>query len=915
MTDLFVRGCFVFFVSHLCNTGSFGEDSVWKSPQRLNVMEGEQTSLSCPIDMLREPLSAVWFHVSTVASHSSNAPSGAKKEGPKKVYTLTAPVSTQRVLAASVSLVDGSHWKQSRWKHRAFFSLLSEPPTLRLNRLDRYDTGSYVCNVTYRDDNATTGAVTVTEAHFTMFVAVPQEPPVIMDSSGVILNSTAGPYAEGDIVRLTCAVPAADHKVTLTWRRDGEPVDSPLGTVSTPSGRRMTVLTLGPLRRKHLLSNISCLATSDVTMLVESWVLVDMYLSPSKVSVWGWPYDEKMASGWFVVAPATATATSSSSPSSQSSARPVETTYAYGRDDSSSAGNSHLAPDFYAPRSFECVVSGSRPQANVTWFLDGRPLDAHLSVTRVDGNATTSVLLLPALKHQGKLLECRATNDRLQRSRGILSRYLPVNLSDKPEVNLKLGAGLNASHITEGTDVYMECSVLAASKVSEVTWRHQGRDLAPALAEGMLMTSRYLVIRRVTPNHAGSYTCRINKAEGDYVESSPFQLRVQYSPRCDREAEQVIEVERNVTLNVTCDVHANPGHGLRYFWLVENASEVTDREKEDRQKVDKKDVPRPQVTDSNCLEIIANASLFSALLSCWAENTVGMQRRRCSFKFLPRGEASSSGITCVVGNYTATSFSLVCSTPSGERNDATSRQHRRVLVEVLDSEMRNSSERSFWSDDWSAPMFVTGLRPSTDYLVVVRVAPNASFRTYVRTLIPAQTLRERDDRKTTTQHDQWTLRIGLVSGAVLTVSVALFSVCSVHAYKKRRKRTQRATRHDSVKQGSSDSMYIRDEASAREGVPSTSSSRPPGQLEKQPVVAAVKEPEQAPTRAAGATSTSKLGYLIRSSGSELVVEGKQCPRRMSGKDRERREQEAILNKLRTEGLVLRPESKASGGVA
>ncbi|CAN8001841.1 unnamed protein product [Ixodes hexagonus] len=48
---------------------------------------------------------------------------------------------------------------------------------------------------------------------------------------------------------------------------------------------------------------------------------------------------------------------------------------------------------------------------------------------------------------------------------------------------------------------------------------------------------------------------------------------------------------------------------------------------------------------------------------------------------------------------------------------------------------------------------------------------------------------------------------------------------------------------------------------------------------------------------------------------ELVVEGKQCPRRLSGKDKERHEQQVILEKLRTEGLVLRPESKASGGVA
>ncbi|XP_077495157.1 uncharacterized protein LOC144106269 [Amblyomma americanum] len=48
---------------------------------------------------------------------------------------------------------------------------------------------------------------------------------------------------------------------------------------------------------------------------------------------------------------------------------------------------------------------------------------------------------------------------------------------------------------------------------------------------------------------------------------------------------------------------------------------------------------------------------------------------------------------------------------------------------------------------------------------------------------------------------------------------------------------------------------------------------------------------------------------------ELVVEGKQCPRRLSGKERERHEQQAILEKLRNEGLVLRPESKASGGLA
>ncbi|XP_065303404.2 hemicentin-1-like isoform X2 [Dermacentor albipictus] len=779
-------------------------------------MEGEQTSLPCPIDMYsREPLSAVWFQLSAVDSRKSNAPNGTKKE-PRKVYALEAPVSSQRVLAGSATLVDGSHWKQPRWKHRAFFSLLSEPPALRLNRLERADTGNYVCNVTYRDDNAS--IVTVTEARFALFVAVPQEPPVLADSRGVISNSMAGPYGEGDIVRLTCAVPATDHKVTLAWQRDGVPLDSPLGTVSTPGGRRMTVLTLGPLRREHLLANISCLATSDVSMPAESWALLDMYLSPTKVALWSWPYDERMASGWFMVAPAMATTTSSSRPSSPLSTRPVDAADSNGLEASVplSTRNSqeNLIPDFYAPRSFECAVTGSRPHANVTWLLDGSPLGEHLSTTRIDGNVTTSVLLLPPLKHAGKLLECRATNDRLQHGRAILSRYLAVNISDKPEVNLKLGAGLNASHITEGTDVYMECSVLAASKVGEVTWRHQGRELESAPAEGMLITSRYLVIRRVTPSHAGSYTCRISKTGEEYVESAPFHLRLQYSPRCDPDAEQTIQLERNATVNLTCNVRANPRDGLRYFWLIENASEVAKPVKQELPTADKKHVPIPQATKSNRLEIIANASIFNAALACWSENSVGIQRRRCRFKFVPLGEASSSGLMCVVGNYTDTSFSLVCSAPIGE-NQTTSRQYRRVLVEVFDSEKRNHSERSFWSADWSAPMFVTGLRPSTDYLVVVRMTPESSFRTYVRTLSPAQTLKEIEDTKRTAQHDQWSpaLQIVLITCALASVSVAFLGICIVHAYKKRWKSRRAARQGSAPLPGNVDSNYIRDQTS------------------------------------------------------------------------------------------------------
>ncbi|GFY47506.1 uncharacterized protein TNIN_7971, partial [Trichonephila inaurata madagascariensis] len=47
---------------------------------------------------------------------------------------------------------------------------------------------------------------------------------------------------------------------------------------------------------------------------------------------------------------------------------------------------------------------------------------------------------------------------------------------------------------------------------------------------------------------------------------------------------------------------------------------------------------------------------------------------------------------------------------------------------------------------------------------------------------------------------------------------------------------------------------------------------------------------------------------------ELIVEGKACPSRLSAKDRDMKEQQAILQVLRDEGLIVRPPSKAVGGI-
>ncbi|XP_077497479.1 uncharacterized protein LOC144108072 [Amblyomma americanum] len=773
---------------------------------RLDVLEGEQTSLPCPADVAsRRAVSAIWYHFATTdpSRHEDHSPHiSSVHSQAKKVYSLVAPaMPSTPVLAGSAGLVDGTHWKQPSWSGRAFFSLLSDPPALLLNRLERSDTGSYVCNVTYRDDGDNgTYPLTVTEAHVELFVSVPLPPPLIMDHTGALLNRTAGPYAENDTLRLKCVAPSAKRKLNLEWRRNGKQLSPHLATLVTSGGGLESTLEIGPLLREHLFSNFSCVVSSDSSRPVESSVVLDMFLAPKDVALRNWPHGRNDASGWVMMAASKQPDTSAAKASTLVAVQAVEAPGSAASHNTPTASwtagtdsKENWDTGFPAPRSFECVVTGSRPYANVTWFLDGWPLDGRLSHIRTEGDVTASVLLLPALEHAGKLLECRATNSHLPEERGVVRRYLAVNISNKPEVNIKLGSGLNASHIVEGADVYMECSVLTTSTVTDVTWSQDGRELGEEPAEDMVLTSRYLVIRSVEPRHSGSYTCTVTSSDSENVESKPLHLHVQYSPRCDGLEEHTISAEKGTPVNVTCNVRAEPIETLRFFWLLENHTETAKIPREKRQPSRMREVHRPLVTESNRLEIIVNDTFLNATLGCWAENAVGMQRKRCRFKFAYKGDGFS-GLACSVSNCTDTSFSLTCWTPPVNNiTMATSRKRQqRLRVEVFDSSRSNRSEHSFWSRDMG-PVLISRLRPSTDYLVVVRMPPTATFRTYVRTLSPTQTLMGQGDFKKTTQQERWTLTLSVVVVLTCCLAAALVALASTYyacANRRRRRKVR-----------------------------------------------------------------------------------------------------------------------------
>ncbi|KAL1422061.1 hypothetical protein MTO96_022463 [Rhipicephalus appendiculatus] len=280
------------------------------------------------------------------------------------------------------------------------------------------------------------------------------------------------------------------------------------------------------------------------------------------------------------------------------------------------------------------------------------------------------------------------------------------------EVSIRLGVGLNASHIVEGADVYMECSVLAASKVIEVIWRHEGTQMKGLAGDDgpseALVTSRYLIIRGVNADQSG------------------------HAPRCGVRRDKVLAARPNEQLNVTCDVTADPGEELHFFWIAEDDAGKRRHVTRTRganagtQDAWSEEGP-PELRRSNHLEVLVDAHLFHATLLCWARNAVGTQREPCRHRFQLRRERASS-LYCAVGNYTDTSFSITCSSRrhgrawSGEGHGMKAAMTR-LRIELFDATAGNRSVRGFWvttTETGRDPFFLTGLRPATDYLVLAK---------------------------------------------------------------------------------------------------------------------------------------------------------------------------------------------------
>ncbi|GFU00828.1 nephrin [Nephila pilipes] len=532
------------------------------------------------------------------------------------------------------SLDQARHAAKDSLNARAHLSISERPAFLKLDPVMMEDEGEYKCRADFK--KARTRYMSVF-----LKVVVPPSKPVITDRNKEVLQSLIGPYNEGEPLMLICEVIGGQPVPTVTWWRESVLLDDTYDI--NPNGVIRNELLISSLQRHDLMAVLSCQASNNnVSLPMSSSVTVDMNFRPLDVMIEG---DRQPLSAHKTV-------------------------------------------------ELVCRATGSRPPAVISWWKGTSKLKALKDNISVDGNVTTSIITMtPSSEDNGKHLSCRAENPLIAGSAIEYGWKLEVHYI--PQLTLRLGSKLRHSHIQEGNDVYLDCSIIASPWVNEIGWRFGGKELHTNTSAGIIVSNQSLVLQKVQRTSRGHYTCVASNSEGE-GESNVVQLRVQYSPLCKPGQKVVYGAARHEAVNVLCEVEADPRQ-VNFHWEFNSSS-------------DNLQVLRfvPEGLRSVATYIPRTEQDYGTLL-CFAENSVGRQKEPCVYIVVPAGPPDPVQ-NCFVTNQTEDSFRVECS----EGYDGGVSQH--FVLEVYDA-VNNVLQTNKTSNE---PLFnVKGLLPGTDYLIIV----------------------------------------------------------------------------------------------------------------------------------------------------------------------------------------------------
>ncbi|CAH0400396.1 unnamed protein product [Chilo suppressalis] len=535
---------------------------------------------------------------------------------------------------------------------RAFFRGGATPAVLMVDDVQAADAGVYRCRVDFK--NSPTRNLKV---NFT--VIIPPNRPKIYDAKKKDKANLVEPYNEGSNVHLICEVEGGRPRPRVTWYLENEMIDDSFE--QRTDGTTINTLTFPNIGRQHLNARLVCQASNTNLAPPETKVLIlDINLKPISVTILT---KEKQVS----------------------------------------------ADKRY---EIECKTTGSRPEADVTWWKNNRHLK-RMEKKFSENNETLSILsLVPSMEDDGKYLTCRAENPKIKDS--AIEDKWRLNVHYVPVVDLRMGSSLNPDEIKEGDDVYFECSVKANPKTHRLVWFHDNNEIFHNEGAGVILSAQSLVLQSVTRAAAGDYTCMAANSEGKGT-SNPVTLLVRYAPVCAEKRDgELFGALKHETVSLHCSVDANPAL-VSFHWTFNNSGEQTE-------------IP-PRLYSSHghtsTLNYTPTTDMEYGTLACFGANVVGQQKVPCLFQLVAAGRPFHLQ-NCSVANQSIDSIIVECV----ENFDGGLPQT--FLMELL--ELPSLTVRYNVSTNRTPPYFeIRGLPPGVSYRIDL-YAVNAKGRSDVTTI-------------------------------------------------------------------------------------------------------------------------------------------------------------------------------------
>jgi len=500
------------------------------------------------------------------------------------------------------------HWSDvppAGFDKRAVFNTDTSPSRLEIRPVNIRDAGTFRCRVDYKANQ--------TQNYFVVLnvIVKPEKPMLLSEPSNIET------YQEGGNLQIMCIVKSGQPTPNVTWTlNDSEmylnsltssmcpgSTDTPIMSVTmsiTPPSLVVSRLQSSCIPRNLTQAKLSCIASNNnISVPVSSTIYLNVLVGPHNVTISRdqWPLSS-------------------------------------GRD-----------------YKMSCTTSGSSPPATITWWKDGKFLEASNQIISEDKNVTMSeVRITASYEDNGKNLTCKAENAKMTNKKLSWKEVsLKLDVLYPPKVFLKFGSNIDRENIVEGTDVYFDCIIESNPSVYKVEWTLNNIRISQDLDAGILVSTRSLVLQSVKKSSTGNYTCTASNIEGDTISNTQI-LNVKYKPCCIHEAPVTIAISETSTKNlVVCDTRAEPRVKI-YRWELNTTAGIM--------QIGNQRTPRLYLSKDQIRFLETKTEL--GIIRCWGTNSIGESQSPCIFKLVAAGLPGPPE-DCHVTRETNESLTVLCS--------------------------------------------------------------------------------------------------------------------------------------------------------------------------------------------------------------------------------------------------------------